>query len=78
MKRNVVLQKFLPSVAVLAALLAGCVMGPSRCPPLIKYEREFLARVGQEMSLLPERSALGGMITDYGQLRDACRALELN
>lgn len=44
------------------------------CPSLKKYSREFQDKLAGEYTTLP--SASKQVITDYLQLRDACRALE--
>lgn len=43
------------------------------CPALKKYSNEFQDKLAAEYPTLPP--AAKQVITDYGQLRDACRAL---
>lgn len=57
-------------------LLTGCNATISSCPPLASYPREFQARAAAELRRLPKDSAIGGLVTDYGKFRDACRAIE--
>ncbi len=65
-----------PSIAILSALLSGCATARSNgCPPLVAYPREFTARAASEYGRLPQASALKTLITDYGKMRDACRAV---
>lgn len=65
-----------PSIALLSALLSGCATAHSSgCPPLVAYPREFTARAASEYGRLPKGAALKTLITDYGKMRDACRAV---
>jgi hypothetical protein len=64
------------SVALLMTPLEGCqtVIFRSRCPPLRSYTADFQKQAAKE---LPKSgSAVQEMVTDYGQFRDACRAIE--
>jgi hypothetical protein len=60
-------------------LLSGCATVGSEegwlgaCPPVVKYSREFQARVAEELALLPEGSAIGEMLADYAVMRDQAR-----
>ena len=74
-------------VALVLAMiwLSGCATvgsdggGPGACPPVVEYSREFQARAADELLLLPERSVLAEMMSDYVVLREqarACRASE--
>lgn len=74
------LRKFWLSLALLPLLLTGCVTAPSemvltRCPSLRTYTPEFQRKAADELSHLPQGSPVARLVTDYGQLRDACRAL---
>ena len=46
----------------------------SVCPPLINYSPEFQAKVAEELSKLSD-AELKTLVTDYGKMREACRAL---
>ena len=43
------------------------------CPPVIEYSREFQARAAEELALLPEKSAIPEMLSDYDVMRDQAR-----
>lgn len=63
------------SIAILSAPLTACATAPSSgCPPLVTYPREFQAKAMAEYERLPLGSSLKILITDYGKMRDACRA----
>lgn len=47
----------------------------ARCPILKQYSQERLLKAAEEMKNLPEESELLAMLTDYGKMRDACRAI---
>lgn len=66
-------------------MLSGCATvgsetgGISACPPVVEYSRDLRARAADELLLLPERSVLAEMMSDYVVLREqarACRTLE--
>lgn len=71
---------------VLATIsLTGCATvgsepgGLSACPPAVEYSHGLQARAADELLLLPERSVLAEMMSDYVVLREqarACRASE--
>ena len=44
------------------------------CPPVVEYGREFQARAAEELVLLPGRSAVAEMMSDYAVMRDQARA----
>ena len=46
------------------------------CPPVVEYSREFQARAADELGLLPENSALAGMMSDYAARREQARACQ--
>lgn len=60
--------------------LSGCAAVSSdggslgACPPVVEYSREFQARAAEELALLPEDSAIMGMISDYAVMREQTRA----
>lgn len=62
---------------VLATIwLSGCVTGvsdaggPSACPPVVEYSREFQARAAEELALLPGGSTIAQMLADYAVMRE--------
>lgn len=48
----------------------------AKCPVLTKYSKEQLRQAAMELDNIPSESQLARMLTDYGKLRDACRAIE--
>ena len=46
------------------------------CPPVVEYSREFQARAADELGLLPENSAVAGMMSDYAAMREQARACQ--
>ena len=69
-------------LAIATSLLNGCATvgsdgsGTGACPPVVAYSREFQARAAEELTLLPEDSAIVVMLSDYTVMRDevqACR-----
>lgn len=65
------------SIAILMTSLGGCantIFDRYRCPPLKKYSATFQEKAAEQIP-----SAGGNvkqLVSDYGQLRDACRAME--
>jgi hypothetical protein len=64
---------------VIATLsLTACATAPSRlpvvCPPVAAYDRDFQARLADEIQRLPPDSALERAMLDYARLRDKARA----
>ena len=59
--------------------LSGCAMGSSDghglgvCPPVVEYSREFQTRAAEELTLLPEGSAIAEMLADYAVMREQAR-----
>ncbi len=50
--------------------------GLAVCPPVVEYSRKFQAQAAEELMLLPEGSAIAGMLGDYAVMREqggACR-----
>lgn len=67
---------------IATSLLSGCATVTSEgravriCPPAVDYSREFQARAADELTLLPEESAIAEMLADYGVIREqalSCR-----
>ena len=73
---NIRLMMFLLSIVILTPLLTGCDEATFRylCPQLKKYTPEFQAAVAMELKNAGPNTKQ--LLSDYGQLRDACRALE--
>lgn len=67
-------------LAIAASLLTACATAGSEprvvpvCPPIVEYTREFQARAVDELDLLPERSAIAEMLSDYAVMREQARA----
>ncbi len=67
-------------LAIVASLLTACATAGSEprvvavCPPVVEYSREFQARAVDELDLLPERSAIAEMLSDYAVMRGQARA----
>jgi hypothetical protein len=57
--------------------LDGCARAPSEalCLDVVPYGRGEQAAVADELVVLGPASQMGGMIADYGRLRDEARAL---
>lgn len=66
-------------LAIMTSLLSGCATGGSEprvvpiCPPVVEYTREFQVRAADEMALLPDRSAIIEMLSDYAVMREQAR-----
>jgi hypothetical protein len=54
----------------------GCqtVVFRSRCPALATYSKDFQAQAAKELPKAGPK--VQTLVTDYGQFRDACRAIE--
>ncbi|MBU3032119.1 hypothetical protein [Paracoccus marinaquae] len=70
------------AVLVLATIwLSGCATvgsdrsGPGACPPVVEYSSEFQVRAAEELALLPEGSAVVGMLVDYAVMREQVRII---
>lgn len=74
--RRLGLIRSLLSSVILTLLLTGCDEATFRylCPQLKKYSPEFQNKVADEMKVAGPNIRL--LVSDYGQLRDACRAME--
>lgn len=72
------------ALALATTWLSGCATGVSEvgslgaCPPVVEYSPEFQARAAEELALLPEDSAIVGMISDYAVMREQVRACEIS
>jgi len=44
---------------------------------VVEYGQEFRARAIEELALLPERSAVAEMLSDYAVMRDRARGMPL-
>jgi hypothetical protein len=64
-------------LAIAASLLAGCATERSDgapCPPVVAYDREFLARAADESGTLPSGLAIEQVLADYQMMRDQAQA----
>ena len=69
------------TTSLTACAMAGSDPSGAVCPPLVEYGRKFRARAANELVLLPERSALAAMMSDYAVMRAqarACRGIPVN
>ena len=79
-KTNDVHCQMLAALAIATISLTGCATVASDtgvatvCPPVVEYSRDFQARGADELHLLPERSAIAEMMSDYAIMRDQVRA----
>lgn len=72
--QRVVLMRSLLSVVILMPLTTGCAEAifKYKCPTLRTYTKDFQLQAADEKKG-PRTKEL---VSDYGQLRDACRALK--
>jgi hypothetical protein len=74
----------LAALAIAMSWLSGCATGGSEpriatvCPPTVEYSREFQARAAEELTLLPEGSAIAEMLSDYAVMRGQVQACEVS
>ena len=67
------------ALGLATSLLTGCATvgsdlgGLGACPPVVEYSREFQARAAEQLALLPERSAVEEMLSDYAVMREQAR-----
>lgn len=63
-------------LVIAANFLAACSTGVSSlaCPPVVAYDRPFLARAAAELEILPPGSAIEVLLADYNVLREQVRA----
>jgi hypothetical protein len=75
----------LAALAIATSWLAACATGGSErpvgvvCLPVVDYSAEFQVRAAEELSWLPEASAIVMMPSDYAVMREqarACRTME--
>lgn len=64
--------------AILCVFLTGCTPAPARiiCPPLVDYSKNEQLEVANELKAHPELGELKTFMTDYGNERAECKALE--
>ena len=66
-------------LVIATSWLTGCATagfeanGLAACPPVVEYSREFQAQAAEELTLLPERSAISEMMSDYAVMREQVR-----
>lgn len=65
-------------VAFMAAILGGCTPTPVRltCPPLVQYSPQEQAVLAAELRAHPDLKEVPVFLTDYGNERAECRALD--
>jgi len=64
----------LSSIVLLTIPLASCNQGVSSgCPPLVSYPPAFQQQAARELPKAGQN--VQTLVTDYGKLRDACRAM---
>lgn len=69
--------KRLAAITVSSLMLYGCSTVPiAVCPAIVEYPPETQQKAADELAGLPKPSALGRMMTDYGQLRERLRACQ--
>ena len=67
-------------LVIATSLLTGCATsgfdpgGVAVCPPVVEYSREFQARAAEELTALPDGSAVVEKMGDYGVMREQARA----
>jgi len=67
-------------LAIATNWLTGCAAvsfetgGVGACPPVVEYSKELQAQAAEELGLLPDGSAVVGMIADYTVMREQARA----
>ena len=70
------------AVLVLATIwLSGCATvgsdrsEPGACPPVVECSRKFQVRAAEDLAVLPEGSAVVGMLVDYAVMREEVRII---
>lgn len=72
----------LAALAIAASLLNGCATVGSNppiaivCPPVVQYSREAQARAAEELTSLPDGSAIAELLADYSVMRDQASACQ--
>ncbi len=61
------------SIGLLTILLSGCQTVISSCPALVGYSSAFQTQAAKELKTAGP--TVQTLVTDYGKLRDACRAM---
>lgn len=67
-------------LVIATSWLTGCATagfetgGLGACPPIVEYSSAFQARAAEELALLPDGSAIVGMMGDYAVIRNQVRA----
>jgi hypothetical protein len=46
------------------------------CPSIVTYSSDFQVKAAEELMMLPQGSAVGELVRDYGQLRDRIRVCQ--
>lgn len=81
MQRTACSKRALPLLVIAMLSLTACAAAPSRpavvCPPVAAYDRDFQARLADEIQRLPPGAALERAMLDYARLRDQARACAL-
>ncbi len=64
--------------AFMASLLGGCTPAPVRliCPPLVQYSPQEQEALAAELRAHPDLREVPVFLTDYGNERAECRAME--
>lgn len=65
----------LSALILLALFETACSSVRYECPPLASYSQSFQAKAASELEALPSGSNVGTLVTDYGKMRNACRAM---
>ncbi|QIG74618.1 hypothetical protein EVC11_036 [Rhizobium phage RHph_I20] len=66
----------LTALILLALFETACSSVRYECPPLASYSQSFQSGAAEELEALPPGSRVGTLVTDYGKMRKACRAME--
>lgn len=67
------------ALGLVAIWLSGCATVSSdvgrlaACPPVVEYSREFQAQAAEELTLLPEGSAIAVMLSDHTVMLERIR-----
>nr|WP_246209546.1 hypothetical protein [Pikeienuella piscinae] len=66
-------------LVIATSWLTGCATasfdhdGVAACPPVVTCSGEFQERAAEELALLPGRSAIAEMLSDFAVMRDQAR-----